>query len=258
MFGLQAANGLKPANDNDRFRGSGVEFGSLRWGVRHGRSAGRKGTKRRRYRRKDARCAGLRWYSARQCVPRILVDVDVAFADSENGAWLSPAADNWPLIPIHASLTPDGRVLSFGTNDVGQQTGIFSYDVWDPADGLEGPHTTLPNFTQTDIFCGFQLLLPDSGKIVVFGGDIWDGTATTNVGNNRSTIFDFQDNSLVNGNSMVRQRWYASATVLMNGEVYIQGGSAEGLRMAAMGTPRSVTSMAISVASTTCVRGRKT
>jgi hypothetical protein len=157
-----------------------------------------------------------------------LVDVDPAFANSVNGAWHSPGPDNWPLIPIHASLMPDGRVLTFGTDEVGRQTGYFTYDIWDPGDGLGGEHTTLPNYTQTDIFCSFQLLLPNSGRIIMLGGDTWDGAATTNVGNNRSTLFDYQDKSLTSGNDMVRQRWYASATLLMNGEVYIQGGNAVG------------------------------
>ena len=151
-----------------------------------------------------------------------------AMAGSMGGAWQSPAPDNWPLIPIHASLTPDGRVLTFGSNNVPSQIGIFAYDVWDPTDGLDGEHLTLPNYTQTEIFCSFQLLLPNDGSIVLFGGDIWDGVDVTNVGNDRSTIFDFRDNSLTSGESMSRQRWYASAVTLMNGEVYVQGGSAVG------------------------------
>ncbi|HJS61785.1 MAG TPA: hypothetical protein VJ800_08540, partial [Pseudolabrys sp.] len=177
----------------------------------------------------------LSWLPLRShAIPGFLLTVllallaDPAVGDNSNGDWYSPGPDNWPLIPIHASLTPDGRVLSFGTNGRRLQTGYFMYDVWEPADGLDGEHTTLPNFTQTDIFCSFQVLLPGSGKIVLVGGDIWDGSAVTTVGNNRSTLFDYQDNSLASGNDMVRQRWYGSATVLMNGELYIQGGSAVG------------------------------
>ncbi len=157
-----------------------------------------------------------------------LVSAAPAQANSVNGDWNSPAADNWPLIPLHVSLTPDGRVMSFGSNGDGQATGFFMYDVWDPADGLNGIHTTLPNFTQTDIFCSFQLLLPNSGEILLVGGDIWDGTSTTSVGNNRSALFDYRDNTLSNGEQMSRQRWYASATLLMDGAVYVQGGSAVG------------------------------
>src|SRR5689334_5586675 len=53
----------------------------------------------------------------------------------------------WPLIPIHAALTPDGRVMSYGTTAAGIQTGMFIYDVWNPAEGLAGGHLTLPNGT---------------------------------------------------------------------------------------------------------------
>ena len=41
---------------------------------------------------------------------------------------------DWPLIGIHAILTSDGKVLSFGTNEMGHQGG-FMYDVWDPVTG---------------------------------------------------------------------------------------------------------------------------
>jgi hypothetical protein len=44
----------------------------------------------------------------------------------------------WPLIPIHAALLGDRRVLTYGTNSGGQQTGFFIYDVWDPKKGLRG------------------------------------------------------------------------------------------------------------------------
>lgn len=144
------------------------------------------------------------------------------------GDWLSPGPDNWPLIPLHATLTPDGRVLTFGSNSAGQGTGYFMYDVWDPAEGLSSGHVTLQNLTLTDIFCSFQLILPSSGKVLLVGGDKWDGTQASNVGNNRSTIFDYRDNTLSRGNDMTRQRWYGTATLLMNGEVYVQGGSGGG------------------------------
>ena len=53
-----------------------------------------------------------------------------AEADNVDGAW--SALEDWPLIAIHAAITPDGRVLSYGTNPDGKQTGNFWYDVWDP------------------------------------------------------------------------------------------------------------------------------
>src|SRR5215470_8563686 len=47
------------------------------------------------------------------------------------GAW--SAVSSWPIMPIHAVLLPDGRVLTYGTDATGRQTAFFNYDVWDPA-----------------------------------------------------------------------------------------------------------------------------
>jgi hypothetical protein len=148
-----------------------------------------------------------------------------AFADNVNGGWLSPAADNWPFVPVHAALAPDGRVLTYGSNATGElPTGFFSYDVWDPEEGLSGGHTTLQNMTLTDIFCSYAVILPTNGSMLIAGGDIWNGTQVRYRGTNDTTIFSAADNLLTSGNDMKRSRWYATATPLMNGEIYIQGG----------------------------------
>src|SRR5688572_6596075 len=147
-----------------------------------------------------------------------------ASSDNVNGAWLSPAEDNWPLVAVHAALTPDGRVLTFGSASSGQQTGFFSYDVWDPEQGLSGGHTTLQNMTLTDLFCSYTVILPTNGNMLIAGGDNWTGTSSNNAGNDDSNLFTPSDNLLTRGNEMRRPRWYATATPLMNGEVYIQGG----------------------------------
>ncbi len=145
-------------------------------------------------------------------------------ADNLIGAWQSVPGNNWPMIPIHATLTPDGRVVTYGTQGNGKQSGYFFYDVWDPEAGLEAGHLTLPNRTQTDIFCSAQVVLPQSGSIFLAGGDTWSGIRSTNVGNNNTNLFDYTNNSLARGNNLNRARWYATTTTLVNGEVYIQGG----------------------------------
>ena len=140
------------------------------------------------------------------------------------GMWSAVAP--WPVIGIHAVLLPEGRVLTYGTDENGRQTGFFTYDVWDPADGLGAGHLTLPNGTGTDLFCGSQLVLPQSGAgVLLAGGDNWTGTSTTNTGNNNSNIFDSSANTLRRGSNMNRARWYSTSTTLANGETYIQGGS---------------------------------
>lgn len=140
------------------------------------------------------------------------------------GMW-SPVTP-WPVIGIHAVLLPEGRVLTYGTDANGRQTGFFTYDVWDPAAGLGAGHLTLPNGTGTDIFCGSQLVLPHSGGgVLLAGGDNWTGTGTTNTGNNNSNIFDPTTNTLTRAANMNRARWYSTSTTLANGETYIQGGT---------------------------------
>ena len=144
-----------------------------------------------------------------------------------DGLW-SPVY-NWPLIAVHAALTPDGRVLSYGTKGDGTQTGFFSYDLWDTKAGPSGGHTTFGNGTGTDIFCSSQVIMPESGDILISGGDNWTGTGTTNTGNNNSNVFDTTDAVLTRSAvNMNRARWYSSSTVLVNGDIYIQGGSGGG------------------------------
>ncbi|QNP41493.1 galactose oxidase-like domain-containing protein [Lysobacter solisilvae (ex Woo and Kim 2020)] len=141
----------------------------------------------------------------------------------------SPVVD-WPLVGLHAVLTPDGRVLSYGTTTTGVRTGYFVYDVWDPQLGLgSAAHATLPNATAVDLFCNAQLLLPD-GNIEMWGGDVLNVTTgkSSLLPNDDSTLFRPLDNSLVRTGKMFRQRWYATATMLSNGEVYIQGGDGGG------------------------------
>jgi YVTN family beta-propeller protein len=141
-----------------------------------------------------------------------------------NGVW--SALGSWPLIAVHAVLNPDGRVLTYGTNGAGQQTGFFIYDVWNPnAGGIAAGHTTLPNQTNTDLFCSSQLVLPQSGNVFLAGGDNWTGTATTNTGNNNSNVFSLANSTIARGNNMNRARWYSTSTMLANGEIYIQGGT---------------------------------
>jgi YVTN family beta-propeller protein len=143
-----------------------------------------------------------------------------------DGVW-SPVR-TWPLIAVHAALAPDGRVLTYGTDGAGKQTGFFIYDIWDPTAGLSGGHLTLNNMTLTDIFCSSQVILPQTGEILIAGGDNWTGTGTTNTGNNNSNIFNTFGNTLARSVNMNRARWYSSSTVLVNGDVYIQGGSGGG------------------------------
>ena len=148
------------------------------------------------------------------------------------------AAFGWPLIPVHAALLPDGRVLSYGTNEQGQQGGQFSYAIWDPALGTaSGAHLLLPNTTGTDTFCSGQIVLPRTGEVLLTGGD-----RTINGARNHSTadvnFFDYLTNSMrKSAQSMARPRWYPTVTTLSDGRVLITGGRDDIVSTSAIATP---------------------
>jgi YVTN family beta-propeller protein len=48
---------------------------------------------------------------------------------------------------------------------------------------------------------------------------------TTNTGNSNTNVFNPADNSLARGSELNRARWYSTSTALLNGEIYIQGGT---------------------------------
>src|SRR6476659_9580329 len=90
------------------------------------------------------RCASL-WRAV--CLAGAAIgECNPAAADNGVGGWSTLA--KWPLIPLHAILLPDGRVLSYGGNSGGQQTGRFIYDVWSPSQGMAADsHWTLRHTT---------------------------------------------------------------------------------------------------------------
>ena len=129
-----------------------------------------------------------------------------------------------PIIPIHMSLGPDGRVLMYGSGKDGSQ-GTMEYVVWDRQPS--GHHfTTLPNTMPTDTFCAGQSRLASSGDLIMIGGD--NGTGE-NFGNANTTLFS-ANNLIKNVNySMVYPRWYPTVTTLPGDEYLVQGGSTNGV-----------------------------
>lgn len=144
----------------------------------------------------------------------------------QNGRW-SPVAD-WPLVAIHAALMPNGSVVTYGTDQGGRQTGQFVYDVWDAEGSAATGHSTLANRTGTDLFCNIQIISPDTGKLIMFGGDNWNGTTTTNSGNNNITVFDPVSGQITRQAPMGLARWYATATTRADGSIFVQGGDLGG------------------------------
>lgn len=128
----------------------------------------------------------------------------------------------WPIIPAHVVLLPNGKVFNFGTNGNGDQGAGFNYDVWSPALGTgNDSHQWLPNQTATDIFCAATTLLPDTGDVLVPGGDTRN---PINFGITATSIFNSGNQSLTRTANMQFARWYPTSITLPNGETMIHGG----------------------------------
>ena len=126
---------------------------------------------------------------------------------AEKGQWARPVS--MPLVAIHVSLLPNGKVLIFS-----RTTEPY---LWDPDN--PGSFTAVP--LPTNVFCSGHTLLPD-GRVLVVGGHISDDHGLPD-----ANIFDPVGNTWTRLPDMLVGRWYPTATVLANGEVLVLGGRDE-------------------------------
>jgi YVTN family beta-propeller protein len=132
----------------------------------------------------------------------------VATARINLGEWGSII--NWtPHIPVTAATLPDGRLLTFSSNQrttfpVGAE---FTYAaVWNPRTGV----FTEINNNRHDMFCGGTAMLPD-GRLVINGG-----RNTTRL----SSIFDWRTSTWSALPNMNDGRWYNTSVAMTDGSVF--------------------------------------
>jgi hypothetical protein len=142
---------------------------------------------------------------------------------------------SWPLVPLHMVLLPDGRVLSYGTDQNGAQGGGLVYDIWDPkiSTGTDpkASHRTLPNRTSTDIFCNTGTLIAEgrsgknrlTGMFLGLGGDD-TVKGVRNYSNKDVVVLNPATNQLASAGTMRFKRWYATLATLPTGEKLLLGG----------------------------------
>ncbi len=174
---------------------------------------------------------------------------------STSGQWSS--VFDWPIIGIHCILTPDGKILTYGTDQLGQQGAQLIYDVWDIATNT---HYTLPNTTPTDMFCSAAAVVPETGQILIMGGDSRGHDPTQiNLGVHDANVFDpatmtvspldpdcpvgTVEGDHICGGHMQFERWYPTAITLANGKIVVLGGQdGQGV---GVGTPELYTPVAV-------------
>jgi hypothetical protein len=119
-------------------------------------------------------------------------------------------------------MTPDGKILTYGTDQNGVQSGLHILDIWDPATNT---HTLIDNTTHTDSFCSVGLIVPETGQVMISGGDARpDGNFNGGVQD-----VNFYDPATMTENpsstgAMQFARWYASAVQLGTGQILLIGG----------------------------------
>ncbi len=120
----------------------------------------------------------------------------------------------WPHIPVSAANLPDGRILTWASN---QRNAFpsgpeFTYTAtWDPA---TGQFVEIP-YDQHDMFCGHNVVL-ENGQIFVNGG-------RNTVPN--TSVFDPSTNDWSRIEDMNDPRWYPTTIFLPHGDVFTASGS---------------------------------
>ncbi|KQT60070.1 hypothetical protein ASG52_18255 [Methylobacterium sp. Leaf456] len=137
----------------------------------------------------------------------------------ERGMW--SAVHAWPLIAMHAALTPSGSVLTFGAPPGAQRQDGRVFDIWDPDRGLgSAAHTLLPNAEAVDSFCASAITLP-SGAMLISGGAGYDSGLTSK----ESAAFDPGRRTASAVVSQLRfPRWYGTLITLTDGRALMAGG----------------------------------
>jgi len=142
-------------------------------------------------------------------------------ATNITGTW--SALQPWPFIGMHATVLPDGKVLTFGLPKTGYGT-IFTHDVYDP---VTGTHQTMSHqHTQNDLVCSSSILLPGTDQVLMLGGRVVGGDAGADV----ASIFDQSENSMADIAAPFYGRWYATIVSLPTGQVIALGGNRDQAR----------------------------
>lgn len=149
-------------------------------------------------------------------------------SDPEMGV-LKPTADaaqngmfgaqfGWPLIPLHAALTRDGRIVSYGTPTGGSVQDGLNFDEWNPAGGFAASsHITTESMNHYDSFCSALVTLPD-GRMLMASGDSYRTTM----------IYDPTTQAQTQGADLNYYRWYTTALRLTDDRVLLIGGANPG------------------------------
>jgi hypothetical protein len=122
---------------------------------------------------------------------------------------------NWPILSIHATLMPNGKVLAYG-HDAPDSADETLGTIWDPNTNTFQPTT----FAAANIFCSGQSLLPDGRVFVAGGHNMSDYNGIPN-----ATFFNSATSTWSSGPNMSFGRWYPTVTALADGRMLVTSGA---------------------------------
>jgi Domain of unknown function (DUF1929) len=164
--------------------------------------------------------------SLENMAPEVTLSAIVGGSNASSVGYFADPID-WPLVAVHASTLPNGKVITFASKDPeGNNVNDFrsnkdgsSADLWDPNSGT---HTAVNNTTQ-ELFCSGHTLNAN-GNLIVTGGN--NGVAPGKNYSGAKTAFSFSasSNTWSQLPNMADGRWYPTATTLANGEVLTTSG----------------------------------
>jgi galactose oxidase len=140
------------------------------------------------------------------CSPATPAPAFLSTSPADGGQWSAPFP--WPVVAVHLSLLPNGKVLSFGK--------VGTPQLWNPATGA---FSALPS--PVLLFCAGHTLLKD-GRLFVAGGHISDDHGLPDI-----SIFSYSSSAWSSGAPMLKGRWYPTTTMMGTGEVVIIAGRDE-------------------------------
>ncbi|MFP5365198.1 MAG: DUF4082 domain-containing protein [Thermoleophilia bacterium] len=132
------------------------------------------------------------------------------------------AVQEWPIVPVHLSMTSDGLVAAWD----GFEAAVNSERRWIPATG-----TFEQIASGRNLFCAGHITLSD-GRLLVAGGHLnaYEGTTDTN-------LFTPSTATWQRGTNMSRARWYPTVTGLPDGRVFTISGDGITLNEAGQSVP---------------------
>nr|WP_257461007.1 kelch repeat-containing protein [Archangium lipolyticum] len=131
--------------------------------------------------------------------------------DPVAGTWSATGSMIWPRRSHTATVLPNGKVLVAGGD------GLATAEVYDPISGKWSATGTM-----TSIRSNHEATVLPNGKVLVVGGSYYENSET--LGRATAEIYDPALGTWSATGSMSTPRYYATATLLLDGTVLVAGG----------------------------------